>query len=230
MSMHEALLVALKREAVVVEHALHGGGVHPAIELSGMGSVRARLAARRQVAAGAGALLSVGFAGALRAPGRLGDIVLPREVIDATGNRFSVDSLVHERLNSALSHHFNLRRGVLCSVAHVVCEPDNKHELASQLDADAVDMESAAIACVARDAGLPFAVLRVVCDGPSQRVPLCATHAVDAFGRVIGARLATGLALRPWELFDLISLGAGTWRAAQTLRRAIQTVYGDVCG
>ncbi|MFT5448411.1 MAG: adenosylhomocysteine nucleosidase [Gammaproteobacteria bacterium] len=228
--MHDALLVALEREGAIVTRALRAHGDRAAIEISGMGPVRARLAAQRQVAAGAGALFSVGFAGALRAPVRLGDIVLPREVIDATGNRFTVDTFVHERLNRALSSRFDLRYGALCSVARVVCEPANKHELAEELDADAVDMESAAIGCVARNAGLPFAVLRVVCDGPSQRVPVCATHAVDARGRVIGARLATGLALRPWELFGLISLGVGTTRAAQTLRRAMQTVFDDVRG
>ena len=82
--MHEALLVALEREAAAVKSALDVSGVQRAVEISGMGPVRARLAARRQVAAGAEALISVGFAGALRAPVRPGDVVLPREVIGRT--------------------------------------------------------------------------------------------------------------------------------------------------
>ena len=50
----------------------------------------------------------------------------------------------------------------------------HKGTLARGFDVDVVDMESAAIARVARDAGLPFAVLRVICDGPQVAAEIAA--------------------------------------------------------
>lgn len=225
--MCETLLVALEREAAIVRQALPKGATHPPLAVSGIGPVRARLAARLQVAAGAGALFSVGFAGALCPPARAGDIVLPRAVIDETGNRLLVDANIHERLSQALNGEFQLRYGTLCSTGQVLREAAGKRALADNLDAETVDMESAAIGCVARDAGLPFAVLRVVCDGPSQGIPFCATQSIDSLGRILGARLTAALALRPWELPALISLGVANMRAANTLRRAMRVVLDD---
>lgn len=227
MPVRETLLVALEREAAIVGRVLPQGGEHPALAISGMGPIRARLAARLQVAAGAGALLSIGFAGALCSCARAGDVVLPRVVIDEAGKRLLVDTSMHQRLERALRGGFRIRCGALCSTAQVLCEATDKRALAGKWDAEAVDMESAAIGGVARDAGLPFAVLRVICDGPSQRIPLCATQSIDARGRILRARLFTGLALRPWELPALIALGVASMRAANTLERAMRAVFAD---
>jgi adenosylhomocysteine nucleosidase len=169
----------------------------------------------------------VGFAGALRAPLRVGDLTLPCEVIDSSGQRFAVDPNMHGQLNRALCAPFNVHQGALAGVDHVVDEVARKGTLARGFDVDVVDMESAAIARVARDAGLPFVVLRVVCDGPLQGIPRCIEGAADARGRVIVARLASALALRPWELLGLLRLGAATVRASRVLERALCTVFDD---
>ena len=223
--MNDAMLVALASEARIVNAAARACGVHVTLGVSGMGPILARIAARRQVAAGATSLTSVGFAGALRRSLRIGDLLLPHEVLDSSGQRFGVDGSLHRQLSDALGEQFHVHTGALTSVDRVVAEAAGKTALAR--DADAVDMESAAIARVARDAGLPFAVLRVVCDGPAQRIPRCTEGAVDALGRVIAARLALGLALRPWELLDLLRLGRGVDRAGRILGRALCAVFDD---
>ena len=226
--MMDAIQVALPREARIVDAAARARDIGVRLATSGMGLARARIAARMQVAAGAKALTSVGFAGALRTPLRVGGLLLPREVTDASGRHFAVDARTHERFSRALGQRFQIHEGVLGSVDYVVDDVSRKSALARSLDADAVDMESAAIARVAHDAGLPFAVLRVICDGPQQGVARCAEGAVDAHGRILVARLATGLALRPWELWSLLRLGAGTFRATRVLERALYTVFAEL--
>jgi len=223
--MKDAMVVALSREARIVNAAARACGTHVTVEISGMGPIRARIAAQRQVAAGATALISVGFAGALRAPLGVGDLLLPREVVASAGRRYATDATMQRDLRDALCPQFRVHQSAMTSVDHVVADVARKGALAHSLNVDAVDMESAAIACVADDAGIPFAVLRVVCDGPLQRIPHCTEGAVDALGRVILARLGIGLALRPWELFDLIRLGSGVARAGCVRGRALRTVF-----
>ncbi|MFT5175035.1 MAG: adenosylhomocysteine nucleosidase [Gammaproteobacteria bacterium] len=224
MGIVDTILVALAREAKIATTAARASASNVAIEITGMGPVRARIGAQRQLAAGATSLLSVGFAGALRAPRDVGDLLLPDEVADAFGHRYTVDAGLHRDLSRALSAQFRLCRGTLASVDHVVSDVARKNTLAAALDADAVDMESAAIARVARDARVPFAALRVVCDGPGQRIPACLDGAVDAYGHVIIARLGVGLALRPWQFLELIRLGVSTANAGRVLERALRSV------
>ena len=225
--MNGAMLVALAREARIVNAAARACDTRVRLEISGMGPARARVAAQRQVAAGATSLTSEGFAGALRAPLRVGDLALPREVIDSSGQRFAVDPNMHGQLNRALCAPFHVHQGALAGVDQVVDEVVRKGTLARGFDVDVVDMESAAIARVARDAGLPFAVLRVICDGPLQGIPRCTEGALDAQGRVLVARLTSALALRPWELLGLLRLGVATVRASRVLERALCTVFDD---
>jgi adenosylhomocysteine nucleosidase len=223
--MSDAMLVALQREAAIVNSAARARHVPVMLEVSGMGPLRARVAAQRQVVAGATSLTSVGFAGALRAPLQVGDLLLPREVIGSSGQRLAVDANVHKRLLGALGALFHIRQGALTSVDYPVGEAARKSALGNALDADAVDMESVAIARVASEAGIPFAVLRVVCDGPQQRIPHCTEGAVDAYGRVIIERMVIGLMVRPWELLDLFRLARGSARASRVLGRALGVVF-----
>lgn len=80
----------------------------------------------------------------------------------------------------------------------------------------AADLESGAVAQAAFDHGLPFAVLRVVCDPADRDLPPAAITALDADGRIRPAALLRSLARYPRQLPALIALGreAGLARAA----------------
>ena len=224
-----SILVALSREAQIVKVAIGGRMPEVAIAITGMGPVRARLGAQRQLAAGATVLLSVGFAGALRAPLGVGDLLLSREVVDSTGHRYAADASMHSRLRRSLCAQYRTHDVVLLSAAHVVGSVADKNALGARFDVAVVDMESAVIAAVACDAGVPFAALRVVCDGPSQRIPICTKGALDAGGCVIIARLGSGLVLRPWKLFELGRLGITAAYAGRLLKRTLQCVFDGEC-
>jgi len=110
-------------------------------------------------------VVSAGFAGALVAGARPGDLVLPAAVVSDAG-RYAVPSELRATVESALSPAERARAltGALHSSPVVVDTPAAKRALAARHGAVAVDMESAALAEVAVAHGAAALALRVVLD------------------------------------------------------------------
>jgi adenosylhomocysteine nucleosidase len=140
------------------------------IRLSGIGTENAARAAHALVAAGAGALLSWGVAGALDPDLASGTAVLPTEVL-RQGRRFATDQRWRERLRSALQGQVPVVAGVLLTSDVAVAAVALKASLFRATQALAVDMESAAVAEVAAAHGLPFVALRVILDTARDSLP-----------------------------------------------------------
>lgn len=224
MGMRVDVVAALHAEARCLPKApVHesAGEVSVHVRIAGVGPENAERAARAGVAAGARALLSWGFAGALDPRLRSGAIVLPPLVIAADGERFPVDAEWHGRLLASL----------LAPRLQVSTEPIGEalrplrgagakaaHRGASAMAA--VDMESAAIARVAREAGIPFAAVRAVTDTVSRSVPGSALAALGPGGALQPKALLLALARRPRELPPLATLVPGFLLARRALRRA----------
>jgi adenosylhomocysteine nucleosidase len=156
------------------------------ISVSGIGAENAAQAARALVAAGAGALLSFGVAGALDPQLTCGTAVLPLEVLrprnglgTATAQRFATDRQWRECLLSALPPHPGVVSGALLTSAAPVATATLKQRLFRDSGAVAVDMESAAVAAVAADHGLPFLALRVILDTAQDSLPASLMRAFD---------------------------------------------------
>jgi 4-hydroxy-3-methylbut-2-en-1-yl diphosphate reductase len=127
---------------------------------TGMGPRRSERAAARLATEPAGAFAVAGVCGALRDDCEPGDLIVASALLGPGGERIEVDAsaLVAALERAGLPVH----EGVIASVA----QPANggrRAELA-RTGARAVDMESFWLARAA--AGRPFAVLRVVTDGP----------------------------------------------------------------
>jgi adenosylhomocysteine nucleosidase len=148
------------------------------ISVSGIGADNAARSARALVAAGAGALLSWGVAGALDPVLACGSAVLPGEVLREHGapggtalQRFETCRGWRERLLAALQGHAYVVSGTLLSSAAPVTTLAHKASLFRDTMAVAVDMESAAVAGVAAEHGLPFIALRVILDTALDSLP-----------------------------------------------------------
>jgi adenosylhomocysteine nucleosidase len=100
----------------------------------------------------------------------------------------------------------------------VVSDPDDKSALAVSSGAIAVDMESAAIARVATEAGLPFVVLRVVADDAADALPDKVESLVTDDGRT-RLRGLLNFVLAPAEFARLIRLAQRSQRARKVLQR-----------
>jgi adenosylhomocysteine nucleosidase len=101
----------------------------------------------------------------------------------------------------------------LLTSARSVGSVEDKAALFRSTAAVAVDMESAAIAEVAEQHGLPFLAVRVVVDSAGDVLPRAVTAAADNEGHLHIWRLIGALALAPNELAPLIRL-AQRYRAA----------------
>ncbi len=192
--------------------------------MSGIGESAAAAAARRLVLAGASALASFGMAGGLDPTLICGTLLLPEEVIvhgrggsESTGCATSRDW--RQRLRAALPAACIVCEGKLLASARPIGRVDAKAAAWRDSHAGAIDMESAAIAQVAGQAGLPFIVLRVIVDTASDELPAAVVAASTGGPLRIGALLG-GLLRAPGDVRSLIGLAA-RYRIA---RRVLTTV------
>ena len=138
------------------------GAPEPLVELSGVGDARAENAAHRLVDRGATALVSWGVAGGLDPDLEPGTVVLPDAVVHADGSSSPVDEAWRDRLLERVSGRVVISTLSLYHASSVITSPDEKRAVYERVGAGAVDMESAAVAAVATETGIPFVVVRVV--------------------------------------------------------------------
>jgi adenosylhomocysteine nucleosidase len=169
----------------------------------------ARRMARRLVEDGATLLISFGLAGGLDPALAAGTPLVPRAVL-SQGRSFACD----ETLRKALPGE-----SIPCLLAAdaVVATAADKQRLWQETAAGAVDLESGAVAEVATAAGIPFAVLRAVCDPAGRDLPLAAVAALDEQGRIAPMKIIGILARQPWQIPGLIALGRDAARARRAL-------------
>lgn len=180
--------------------------------VSGIGEGAAAAAARRLVLAGATALASFGMAGGLDPTLICGAVLLPEEVVafDGVGSVAIVSATSPEwrqRLRAALPASCIACGGRLLTSGRPVGRSDAKAAAWRNSRAAAVDMESAAIAQVAGQAGVPFIALRVIVDTASDELP-AAVIAASGGGQLRIGRLLAGLLRAPGDAGGLIRLSA----------------------
>jgi adenosylhomocysteine nucleosidase len=188
--------------------------------VSGIGEGAAAAAARRLALAGATALASFGMAGGLDPALICGAVLLPEEVVARESAIVSATAGEwRQRLRAALPASCIACGGKLLTSGRPLGSPDAKAAAWRESRAAAVDMESAAIAEVARQAGLPFIALRVIVDTASDQLPE-AVIAASAGGQLRVGRLLAKLLRAPGDVGALIRLSA-RYRIAMRVLAAV---------
>ena len=178
------------------------------VAVGGGDAAGAARAAERLVDAVSG-LISFGLAGGL-APGlRAGDLLVPARIVMAD-DVWPTDDRLCAALGGATGH-------TLLGGGRVLATGEEKRGARDRMTVDAVDLESAAVARVAARRGMPFAVLRAVCDEAGRALPAAALVALDGAGRIGGLRVLGAVLRRPWEVPALIALGRDAARARAAL-------------
>jgi adenosylhomocysteine nucleosidase len=108
-------------------------------------------------------VISAGFAGALGADLRRGDIVMADEILDISGRRLSIDL----KAQAAAGVHV----GRLLTVDKIVRDPAEKRSLGEKHQALAVDMESWAVGEICRQDKVRFLTVRVISDCVDDLLP-----------------------------------------------------------
>ena len=214
------ILAALAAESRVLGSAHQGpdGAARLAdgslLVLSGVGPGAAGAGAQRLIAAGAKALISWGMAGGLDPALAAGTVVVPHEVVSPGGTVFASEPRWQASLATMVAARQPVCGGRLLSCAAPLPSIAAKADAFSRTAAVAVDMESAAVAEVARLARVPFLAVRAIVDTAADSVPQSALAAATAgSGALRLGRVLAGLARTPGDIAPLLRL-AGRYRSA----------------
>lgn len=197
---------------------------------AGIGKERALRATHWLARQGVPALLGMGLCAGLHPALSPGDLILPE----------SVHEVGHEEVRRGPSEPWSqalamgLReaglpfcRGALLSGGHPLLGGEEKQALHSRTLALALDMESGGLSEAAQEAGLPFLVLRAVCDPSSRSVPPALAACLGANGQVPVLGVLQTLLRAPRLLGQAPRLAADR-RAALASLRAAWGVLGEI--
>lgn len=173
----------------------------------------ALLAAERLVRSGATALVSFGVAGGLDPALRPGTLLVPHMVL-TVGRHVPTDPTLNQRLG----RHSDI---VVFGAEHIVASAAAKTALFAATRAGAVDLESGAVAQVATQHGIPFAVLRAICDPAERDLPPAALVPPKSDGGIPLARIIGSVLKQPAQLPFLPGLAANAAAAHRALREAV---------
>ena len=177
-----------------------------ALVCGGMGAQTARAAAKAILAHHRPDLLvSAGFAGAAAPERWVASLLVPAVVVDASsGEKFSTRA----------------GQGVLVSSSGV-CGRAEKAAARARYQADAVDMEAAAVAQVAREQGVQFLAVKAISDAADFPMPPLGRF-IGRDGRFRTLSFAAFAALRPWLWPRLRQLRHNSAAAARSLSAFLQ--------
>ncbi len=128
-----------------------------------------------------------------------------------------VDSTLSQLLGGATPHT------ILGGTAIVVTAAE-KQGLWQATGAAAVDLESAAVARAAAAHGLPFAVLRVICDPAHRDLPPAALTALNSRGAIGLVRVILSLVAHPGQFGALMALAADAAAARRALAERVAAI------
>ena len=205
-----AFIVGLRAEARLL---------HPITRRVFVGGGTARgatQAAQRALAAGATALVSFGLAGGLSPALAPGTIVIPAAVL-FRGRHLATDADLSAALGGVTTRALLAGEAIIASIA-------GKAERWHGTGADAVDLESGAMAESARHAQVPFAVLRAVCDPATRALPPAAISALTRRGSIGLFRVGASVLARPGQIGDLLALSRDARAARRALMSRIRTL------
>ena len=165
------------------------------------------------------AVVSFGLAGGLDYALKPGDVVVGSEAVSGE-RRFAAHPALSHILSEGLANAGG--KSVESGVAGVdapVLDRAAKAELRSKTEAVAVDMESHLAAAFAAERGIPFAIVRVICDPAARALPPLAMRAIKPDGKVDLEHVLRELRREPSQIVKLIEAGLDARAAFASLRR-----------
>ena len=200
-----------------------GARAYATLDIAGIGRRNIADAVARAAAAGAGAVITAGFCGALDPALQTGDLHIASELRadDSDGVRpIPADARLAAHLRDAAGEGTD---GPSVTVS-AIAQPEYKAALWQSGAGVSVNMEDYWAAAAAADAGIPFAAVLVVFDTAGQTLP---EYLADGDGKMRPARIALTLPIHPERAPELARLARQS-RLAE--RRLTDCVTAAVSG
>lgn len=198
------------------------------VAFAGAGSKNATIASRLLIDKGAERLISWGCAAGLKANLHPGDLVIPDVLQTEEREQLSLSSPWLHYVIDELSS-LNPYTGVLAESSTAVTSSNDKKTVHRQTRGIALDMESFAIAQIAKHNNLPVLVIRTIVDPLSMDLPKAVSYALTAEGDVVIIKLLGYLLTHPTELPGLIKLGFH-FNAAKNKLKLVATHLDTIVG
>jgi adenosylhomocysteine nucleosidase len=151
-----------------------------------------------------GAVILIGFAGALSPSLAAGDIVVAHSIRSANGTRsFTSDDRLMSAARKVRLEGASIHLGAAITVDEIFCEARAKRRLASALaenEIGCVDMESFAAAEVCAERGIPILVARAITDLFDEDLPVDFNRCRSADGRISDWKVLRAAMARPRAL------------------------------
>jgi adenosylhomocysteine nucleosidase len=156
-------------------------------------------------------LVSFGLAGGLDPALRPGMIIIPSIVLTENAQL---------RTNADLAERFGGLTGhTILAGSTIAATAAGKQHLRADTQADAIDLESGAVARTAEANGLPFAVVRAICDPAERDLPNAALVALDSRGRVGFFSVLRSVLAHPFQVPGLLFTACYAAQARHALLR-----------
>jgi adenosylhomocysteine nucleosidase len=224
------VVTGLASEAAVVSAMLGENDASVRLVCAGASVHRAAALTRQLVETGVDALLSFGIAGALAPEVDCGDLIVSDRVRGQDGEDFGCDRQWREALVLKLGEAaIHPRVGGLLASARTLREASEKSAAYRDSGCLVVDMESGAVAAIAREQGLPFLAVRAVADRAADSLPALVETAVKPNGRPAVGRAVAALLRRPGDIPATLRLARQSELALARLRM-LEAVKGALFG
>lgn len=163
-------------------------------------------------------ILLIGYAGGTRPQLLLGDAVIPSLLVDSeTRETWTIaNPLADLAVRVAEELQLRVHRGTSVCVPATIETPHEKAYLGTQFEALSIEMEGSALAKLAQDRGIPFAMVRAIVDPLDMALPHF-PNAIVARGIVRPLMLASYVLRHPSTLFQLPKLHYASTRARETV-------------
>ena len=179
------------------------------VEAGGGTPAGAEAAACRLIDAGVTALISFGLAGGLDPALRPGAVIVPWAVL-SDGVMSQADAALGGPFGGLTAH-------TILGGRAIAEDAPAKRRLYAATQAHAIDLESGAVAATAKAHGLPFIVIRAICDPAERDLPPAALIALGPRGAIGAWRVLRSVVGNPRQIVGLLALA----RDARLARRAL---------
>jgi len=186
------------------------------VEIGGGFPAGAARAAERLIARNVAALISFGLAGGLNPALRPGAAIIPQAVIDE-GATFQCDIGLLRMLGGATGKF-------VLSSTRIAESSNEKCQLFDRSLADAIDLESGAVARASASANLPFAVLRAVADPAERDLPPAALIALNSAGNIKFSSVLASVLRQPGQIPALLAIAVDAAKARAALIQTLKQI------
>lgn len=194
------------------------------LHISGIGASRAKIGAYNLVTQGVTSLISWGTAGGLAKDLQAGQLIIPKKIVDQNNHSFITDTELRNHFHEILHHRITICNETLLQSNEVITSVGEKQALFSELQAVAVDMESAAVAAVAQQSSIPFIAMRSIVDSAMMSLPDWLPKTFNADNEVQPLKFTWQLCTHPHSVFSLIHIAQCFSRAKHTLTTAAKLI------